>query len=260
MVIRASSVLPIFLGLSLCGLAACHKPATSTTTTSSETATSVIEEAAPVDTSDFTASASTTSVAMAPGQSTGPVSCSDEIGATAAEKRVQICLAVSPATHPPCNAGNSCAMIDDEIARSCSLLDGQGTPMRKCQPAPKSQEAAVAVVTRYYAALNAHDYDTAWQQWGDNGPPNQTQAKFQAGFAHTRSTHVAIGTLEPAEGGAGSIYQDVPVTVDATLDDGTHQRFTGNYTVRRVNDVDGATPGQLRWHIDSAHLKAAPAN
>lgn len=194
---------------------------------------------------------------MAATHDSTPTSCSEEIGATAADKLAQVCRGVSPATRPPCNVANTCAMIEDEIARNCALLDGQGAPMAGCEIAPKSQAAAVAVVTRYYSALNAHDYDTAWRQWGDNGPPNQTRAKFAAGFAHTRSTHVAIGKLEPAEGGAGSIYQDVPVVVDATLDDGTAQRFTGDYVVRRVNGVDGATPGQLRWHLDSAHLKPA---
>ncbi|WP_241656462.1 hypothetical protein [Sphingomonas oligophenolica] len=60
--------------------------------------------------------------------------------------------------------------------------------------------------------------------------------------------------MEPGRGGVGSIYQPVPVTVDATLDDGTQQKFRGIYTVRRVNDVDGASASQLRWHIGSAAL------
>ena len=188
---------------------------------------------------------------------TGIVTCADEIGATAALKRADICLKVSPATHPPCNIANSCAMIEDEIARSCALFDGQGAPMTGCTPAPQSQEAAPAVVTRYYSALNARDYATAWGQWGENGPPHQSLAAFQAGFAHTRSTHVAIGALPPAEGAAGSIYQTVPVVVDARLDNGTSQRFAGDYLVRRVNGVDGASADQLRWHIDQAHLKPA---
>jgi hypothetical protein len=68
---------------------------------------------------------------------------------------------------------------------------------------------------------------------------------------------VTIGALTPGDGGAGSIYQPVPVTVDATLDDGTRQRFRGTYVVRRVNGVDGARPDQLRWHIDSATLSPA---
>jgi len=188
-----------------------------------------------------------------------PLSCAADIGSAAAAKRVAICRNVSPATHPPCNAANSCAMIEDEIARSCALFDGKGEPMQGCDPAPKSMAAAVAVVQRYYAALNARDYGTAWAQWGDDGPPNQPLEKFQAGFAGTRSTRVTIGALEPGDAGAGSIYQTVPVTVDSQLQDGTRQRFVGDYVVRRVNDVDGATPAQLRWHIGQAKLKAVPA-
>lgn len=185
-------------------------------------------------------------------------SCLADIGAAAAARRVAICRDVSPATHPPCNAANSCAMIDDEIARSCALFDGKGAPMQGCGPAPKSAEAAAAVVRRYYAAVNARDFDTAWRQWGSDGRPGQTFAAFAAGFAHTRTTKVVIGALQPGDAGAGSIYQPVPVTVESTLDDGSRQRFRGTYVVRRVNDVDGATADQLRWHLDSGQLKPVP--
>ena len=252
--LRYTSALPALLCLSLCGLAACHPSGKGTAPDNESSAVTVT-----TSTAAATESVSVNSVSPPATVAAGPLSCADDIGATAAESRVQTCLAVSPATHPPCNTANTCAMIDDEIARSCALFDGQGSPMPECRPAPQSQEAAVAVVTRYYSALNAHDYETAWLQWGEDGPPNQTLAKFTAGFAHTRSTHVAIGKLDPSEGGAGSIYQTVPVVVDATLDNGTHQRFTGDYTIRRVNGVDGATPAQLRWHINSAHLVGKPA-
>ena len=187
------------------------------------------------------------------------LSCAADIGSAAAAERVKLCRNVSPATHPPCNAANSCALIEDEIARSCALFDGKGDPMPGCDPAPKSTAAAIAVVQRYYAAINARDYGTAWAQWGDDGPPNQTLQAFQAGFANTRSTRVTIGDVEPGSAGAGSIYQTVPVTVDSQLQNGTVQRFAGDYIVRRVNDVDGASPGQLRWHIGQATLKAVPA-
>lgn len=182
--------------------------------------------------------------------------CADELGKRQAQRRVEVCRNVSPATHPPCNAANSCALIEDEIARSCALFDGQGAPMEGCLPAPASAQAAAAVVHRYYSALNARDFSTAWLQWGENGKPNQPLATFEAGFKHTRETHVTLGPLPPAEGAAGSIYQTVPVTVDALLDTGAHQRFTGQYIVRRVSDVDGASAGQRRWHLDSARLKA----
>ena len=129
--------------------------------------------------------------------------------------------------------------------------------MAGCGPAPKSVEAAANVVRRYYSAINARDYATAWSQWGDDGRPGQTYAAFAAGFAHTSSTRVTIGAVPPGDAGAGSIYQPVPVTVDATLDDGRHQRFGGTYVVRRVNDVEGASAAKRRWHLDSAQLQPA---
>lgn len=234
MTIAFRSAQPILLGLSLLGLAACGPQAPKAL--------------------DGHAAKARSSLADVSAQ---PVSCTDEIGIMAAQKRADICLKVSPATHPPCNVANSCAMIEDEIARSCALFDGQGAPMPGCAPPPQSQDAARALVIRYYSALNARDYATAWGQWGENGPPHQSLAAFQAGFARTRSTHVAIGALPPAEGAAGSIYQTVPVVVDAVLNNGTSQRFAGDYVIRRVNGVDGASADQLRWHIDQAHLKPA---
>ena len=192
---------------------------------------------------------------MAEQASARPLSCATDIGGAAAARRVAICRSVSPATHPPCNVANSCAMIEDEIARSCALFDGKGPPMAGCTPAPKSMAAAAAVVQRYYSAINARDFDTAWSQWGDNGSPGQTRAAFEAGFAQTRSVRVAIGKLEPGDAGAGSIYQPVPVTVTATLTNGKRQIFRGSYVVRRVNGVDGATAAQLRWHLGSAKLR-----
>ena len=186
-----------------------------------------------------------------------PLSCAAEIGPAAAAKRVAICRNVSPATHPPCNAANSCAMIEDEIARSCALFDGKGQRMAGCTVDPTSGQAAADVVRRYYSAINARDYATAWTQWGDDGRPGQTFKGFEQGFAKTRATRVTIGTLPPAEGAAGSVYQTVPVTVEATTDAGARQRFAGSYVVRRVNGVDGASAAQLRWHLDSATLKPA---
>lgn len=190
---------------------------------------------------------------------TGPRSCAAEIGQQAADRRAAVCRNVSPATHPPCNAANSCAMIENEIARSCALLGKDGALPADCRPAPDSKAAAIAVVTLYYSALDAGDYDTAWLQWGESGPPKQTPDGFRAGFAHTRSTRVTIGTVGDAEGAAGSIYLTVPVTVEATPDTGASQRFAGDYVLRRVNNVDGASADQLRWHIASAKLRPLPA-
>ncbi|SEJ34569.1 hypothetical protein SAMN05518849_105136 [Sphingobium sp. AP50] len=247
----------ILPGTALIGLAACGGP---TAPKADEVTNNNVAPANVVaQGNDAAQSPMSTPPAAAETPMAQPLSCAAEIGSAAAARRVKLCRDVSPATHPPCNAANSCAMIEDEIARSCALFDGDGPSMAGCTPAPKSMAAAAAVVSRYYSAINARDYGTAWTQWGENGRPGQTLAQFEGGFAHTRSTRVTIGRLAPGDGGAGSIYQTVPVTVDSQLSDGTRQRFTGDYIVRRVNDVDGASPAQLRWHIDQAKLKAVPA-
>ena len=45
--------------------------------------------------------------------------CTDSIGAAAATRLAERCTMVSPATHPPCNPANACALIQDEIDRAC---------------------------------------------------------------------------------------------------------------------------------------------
>ena len=49
--------------------------------------------------------------------------CAADIGPEAAQALVDRCIQVSPATHPPCNVANPCAMIRGEIERSCALFD-----------------------------------------------------------------------------------------------------------------------------------------
>lgn len=188
----------------------------------------------------------------------GRLSCEAEIGAPAARRLANLCRAVSPATHPPCNVANSCAMIDDETARGCALIgDGADRPAG-CGPAASSAAAALDVVRLYYRALAAHDYGTAYAQWDDDGAASgKSYNAFAAGYAHTRATRVAAGAPGDPEGAAGSSFITVPVTVDAVLDNGARQHFAGSYTLRRVNDVPGATPDQLRWRIQSARLRAA---
>ena len=57
----------------------------------------------------------------------GDVSCEKAIGKKESKKLVSECLQVSPATHPPCNAANSCVLIKEEIRRSCGLI-GKDAP------------------------------------------------------------------------------------------------------------------------------------
>lgn len=65
---------------------------------------------------------------------------------------------------------------------------------------------------------------------------------------------MTIEELPAGDAEAGSVFQSVPVTIDAVLKSGEHQRFKRSYTLRRVNGVDGATPAQRRWYIEPGKL------
>lgn len=62
-----------------------------------------------------------------------PVSCLDERGQDAAQALADRCRQVSPATRPPCNTANPCALIQAEIDRSCALWADQGDLPEACR-------------------------------------------------------------------------------------------------------------------------------
>jgi hypothetical protein len=61
-----------------------------------------------------------------------PVSCLNDIGETDARRLVDRCIAVSPATRPPCHVSNPCELIRDEIERSCEMYTPGETKPAEC--------------------------------------------------------------------------------------------------------------------------------
>ena len=112
--------------------------------------------------------------------------------------------------------------------------------------------AARAALESYYADIDGGDYAAAYALWGDEGRASgQSYDTFAAGFAQTADTQVFTGPVPEPEGAAGSLYVEIPVRVEATLEDGTEQSFGGSYTMRRSNGVPGGDPD---WTIESADL------
>jgi hypothetical protein len=122
-----------------------------------------------------------------------------------------------------------------------------------CNPQNDDTQAAVQVIRDYIADLDAGDYPAAYALWEPGRNP-QTLEQFEAGYAHTTSVSVEIGTPGRIDAGAGQRYITVPVVIHATLDNGTQQRFEGTYTLHRTAEIPGATPEQQMWHIYSADI------
>ncbi|MEM1131027.1 MAG: hypothetical protein AAGH83_10965 [Pseudomonadota bacterium] len=115
--------------------------------------------------------------------------------------------------------------------------------------------AARAVVEQYYADLDAGDYAKAYALWGNDGVDSgQSFDAFKAGYAETAHVEVFTQAATDPEGAAGSLFITVPVRIEARLTSGDHQRFGGSYTLRRVDDVPGATEAQLHWHLSSSDI------
>ena len=103
---------------------------------------------------------------------------------------------------------------------------------------------------RYYAAaLEQGRWDLAARAWRTSS--GVTAETLKASYDRGSTTRLTFGTAE-AEGGAGSIYYEVPVT----LRFGNAAPEKGTLTLRRVNDVDGATPEQLDWRIERSTIGA----
>jgi len=54
--------------------------------------------------------------------------CVQSAGKAKSDEYVSQCVQVSPATHPPCNGQNACAMMIEEIKRGCAMIGKDNPP------------------------------------------------------------------------------------------------------------------------------------
>ncbi|MEO7813916.1 MAG: hypothetical protein ABIR87_00525 [Sphingomicrobium sp.] len=139
------------------------------------------------------------------------------------------------------------------------------TPIPAPAPVPqtpdieKSAVAAKTVIDAYFAALATKHYGQAYRMWGGNGQASGlSETAFAASFGKYKIYDGTAYKPGTTEGAAGSIYIEFPVTVTGLLAKGGGFHLSGPMTLKRVNDVDGSTAEQRRWHIASSDLKPRP--
>ena len=118
--------------LILLSLTACKPSGGMTTEAMQTTPAEPGETPAPLMSDSDAASATSLASQAAAESPAASLACSDEIGQAAAQKLADQCVAVSPATHPPCNVGNTCQMMRDEIKRSCDMYKPGETKPAEC--------------------------------------------------------------------------------------------------------------------------------
>ncbi len=132
-------------------------------------------------------------------------------------------------------------------------LPDDRTPVAEGSIDPDGPQGAAQVVQGYYALLEAKKFTDAQDLWNQNGDiGSQDDAHFAARFRGFSEIHANIGAPGEMEGAAGSSYVTVPVQVYGRIaTNGKPWYALRQVTLRRVNDVDGSTAEQRRWHIES---------
>jgi hypothetical protein len=105
----------------------------------------------------------------------------------------------------------------------------------------------VEVVQFYLEAIGGGDWAQAALVWND---PAIGAARLQAVYAGYRERQVEW-TEPSVEGAAGSLFCTVAGKLTDAQDPSKPQA-EGTLVLRRVNDVPGATPDQLRWTLRSS--------
>ena len=119
--------------------------------------------------------------------------------------------------------------------------------------AQAGETGARSLVLTWARALELEEFGQAHALMGKAGRETWSRAEFAAMFDGLNEISVTVpdGTME---GAAGSSYYTVPTTITAQDHSGRPIGFKGEVVLRRVNDVPGATPDQLRWHFDTVHI------
>jgi len=150
---------------------------------------------------------------------------------------------------PTANAPEPATPVNDAAPAPATNASASTKPTSLSEPKgpidPKSVEAAGQVVQSYGALIEQHRLGEAAKLWGDSA----AATSFAQGLP--RDVHLEIGDLGETEGAAGSIYTTMPVTFYADK-----YRRAADVILRRVNDVDGSTEAQRRWHIERIEWKA----
>lgn len=163
-------------------------------------------------------------------------------------------------TAPAGQGGTVAPVMPATEHRGQTATKGKGTINPLSPPSDlRSAKGARDLVGYYYRLVQAGDLNRAQSLWhGTIG--SEDNADFVARFSGDIIEKLAIGAPYDEEGAAGTLYISVPVSFSGHVKPYPEQRFVEKriVTLRRVNDVDGSTDAQRKWHIASIRDPATP--
>lgn len=139
--------------------------------------------------------------------------------------------------------------------------DGSQTVANDSAPVPgpnllieetaKGETGARDLLLGFARAIELRKFDRAYAMLGPEVRADLSPVRFRTPLMDIGRLTVAIAGGR-MEGAAGSLYYEVPIRLTGS----EGGRRDGTVILRRVNDVDGAPPEQLRWHIYRFDLSA----
>ena len=170
-------------------------------------------------------------------------------------RRAAIAIAVAalaacsrPAPEQPDASALASSAAEAAAAASAEAMPSAnpaGSPAASPELPSESRDPAKVVVA-WAKTMSLKRWGSAHLYWGDYGARSGlTLAQFAAKWGKLANPEFELHAGD-TEGGAGSLYYTAPIVL---IDGKRHTR--GEIVLRRVNDVDGASAEQLRWHIES---------
>jgi len=148
--------------------------------------------------------------------------------------------------------GNETAAVQDDAPLNPPAPGQPGgvpddrTPISEGAIDPKSGQGAGQVLQSYFALVESGRFAEADKLW--------SKGVERLDLTGYREVHGNVGAPGKVEGGAGSLYVEIPVQLYGRLKDGEEFSSRGMMILRRVNDVPGSTEEQRRWHIMNAEF------
>ena len=143
-----------------------------------------------------------------------------------------------------------CGRESETPRQSDNLSRAARPPMPELEPpAPTAQDRedsgdAAATLKRYYARIEAGDYDAAWEM--RSGEKNETaRRRFADNFRAYSTYHADVGEPSEPVTANGWAYVEVPVMIRGTFRGGRPFASAGSVTVRRA----AAGEGDRGWRI-----------
>jgi hypothetical protein len=138
----------------------------------------------------------------------------------------------------------ACGRDPEAPQESQNLARAAQPPMPELEPpVPTEQDRedsgdAASTLKRYYARIEAGDYEAAWSMRSGESDSAARQ-RFADNFRAYQSYHADVGTpSEPVQAG-GFAYVEVPVMISGTFRGGKPFASAGSVTIRRATTGEG---------------------